>query len=627
MVALREIKAVLARAPAATVRAVVGLFHMSPGSDAIRREGLPASDNSLSKTPGKMISQYLTMRDGTRLALDLHLPVQLPPASVPAVFVQTRYGRRLQLRWPWSVLLRRTNRFLQRLTSNGYAVAVIDTRGTGASFGHRAVDFSTAEREDAIEALAWLVRQPWSNGRVAAFGESYSGTAAAFLLADPPPSLKAVATLNSPYDLYLDAMFPGGVFWSAFASAWGRSAAAADRNQGNPIQRLVVKGVSSVDGDEAGELCRAAVAEHARNYDVTAELGKVTFRDDAFGPSTLEGSSPCAYGERIASSGVPVLVLSGWFDLFGANAAIKLFRASSHPSSRLVIGPWPHAFVQIIPGQPQRASQFAWDIELLRFFDRHLKDSGGVTDTDPPVRYWTVAENTWKGAKTWPPPRTEVGYYFARNGSLATDPPACSCASDLYEVRTAGARRKQSRWDRNGKAYNDTRRLPRGLLVYESGRLGSDIEVTGHPLLRLFVASTASDGYFFAYLEDVDPRDQVRYVTEGLFRAIHRQTCIPSPDGTVYTPTHSYRRRNALPMLPHEVCEISFELLAVSYQFAAGHRIRLALAGADPTHFAPLPGSMPLWRVFRSRSCPSHLLLPIVSSSPAYVITRPVAQA
>ena|SRR5215469_2784802 len=62
--------------------------------------------------------------------------------------------------------------------AQGYAWLDVDVRGTGASFGHRAYPWSPDEIRDGAEVIDWIVRQPWSNGKVGAIGTSYDGGAA-----------------------------------------------------------------------------------------------------------------------------------------------------------------------------------------------------------------------------------------------------------------------------------------------------------------------------------------------------------------------------------------------------------------------------------------------------------------
>jgi len=62
------------------------------------------------------------------------------------------------------------------LNQQGYAELLVDARGSGASFGSRRIEWSPEEITDYGEIVDWMVEQPWSNGRVGAFGVSYDGT-------------------------------------------------------------------------------------------------------------------------------------------------------------------------------------------------------------------------------------------------------------------------------------------------------------------------------------------------------------------------------------------------------------------------------------------------------------------
>jgi predicted acyl esterase len=55
-----------------------------------------------------------------------------------------------------------------------------------------------------------------------------------------------------------------------------------------------------------------------------------------------------------------------------------------------------------------------------------------------------------------------------------------------------------------------------------------------------------------------------------------------------------------------------FDLQPISHRFRRGHRIRLALAGADRDQFAALPGPPPVWIL--ERGAGSWLELPVVES-------------
>jgi putative CocE/NonD family hydrolase len=140
-----------------------------------------------------------------------------------------------------------------------------------------------------------------------------------------------------------------------------------------------------------------------------------------------------------------------------------------------------------------------------------------------------------------------------------------------------------------------------------------DLEVTGHPIATLYLKSTAVDGVFIAYLEDVDEKGGVTYVTEGVLRGVHRKLSHETPPYPMVVPYHSFERADGRPMAPGEVAELVFDLLPTSYLFKQGHSIRIALAGADRDHFALIPSEgPPTWTVLRDAAHPSHVSLPVV---------------
>ena len=153
----------------------------------------------------------------------------------------------------------------------------------------------------------------------------------------------------------------------------------------------------------------------------------------------------------------------------------------------------------------------------------------------------------------------------------------------------------------------------RRLLTYTSLPLPDDIEITGQPRVALNVASTHSDGAFFVYLEDVAPDGSVRYLTEGELRAMHRKVPNEAPPYRVVGPYHSFKHEDALPLVPRQITEISFELMPVSVLVRAGHRLRVAVAGADADTFRRIPdeGGATV-AVYHSAAHPSRIVLPVV---------------
>ena len=141
----------------------------------------------------------------------------------------------------------------------------------------------------------------------------------------------------------------------------------------------------------------------------------------------------------------------------------------------------------------------------------------------------------------------------------------------------------------------------------------TDVEITGHPIVTLYVDSGTPDGAFIVYLEDVAPDGRVTYVTEGQLRGVMRAVTEDPPLYRKYGPHRSELREDAVPLVPGEIAEISFDLWATSVLVREGHRIRIAVAGADADTFLRYPrdGRIPEWTVHRSVTHSSRIDLPM----------------
>jgi uncharacterized protein len=605
-------------------------------------------------------SLHLTMRDGARIAIDVHLPPEASlGARVPTVLRQTRYFRGIDFRAPFDRLpidwlFDHPAHTRRRFLSQGYAWVDVCARGSGASFGSRPSPWSPDEVADGAEIIDFVVAQPWSSGLVGSTGVSYDGTAADFLLTNAHPALRAIAPRFSLFDVYPDVAFPGGIHLSWFTEQWSRFNRELDDNRldlafsrmlgvqlaaletlergpkrlfelwGDRSGRLaawllrrIASGVRPVDSDADRKLLARAVAAHRDNFDVHRGALAITHRDDIGVSPThpdecIDLFSPHRYAERANASGAAILGLSGWLDGGYPSSATKRFRTLTTPGSQLVLGPWDHGGLHdISPFSPHYKTAFDQDGELLRFFDQHLKQAD--VEPAPRVRYFTIGEERWKSSDDWPPPSARCERWFFDEGGLLTPVAPNRAGSDEHRVDPDVGTGRRSRWVSllgllPPAGYADRSALGRRLLVYRSQSLDQALEVTGHPVLVLHAAFDAEDAHVFAYLEDERPDGRVLYVTEGQLRALHRHSDRADAGGL---PRRSFERADARRLEPGELVEIVFDLQPISWRFGAGHRVRLALAGADADHFTRL-GRTPSWRVQRGGPRASHLELPVI---------------
>ncbi|MBD0325236.1 MAG: CocE/NonD family hydrolase, partial [Pyrinomonadaceae bacterium] len=153
-------------------------------------------------------------------------------------------------------------------------------------------------------------------------------------------------------------------------------------------------------------------------------------------------------------------------------------------------------------------------------------------------------------------------------------------------------------------------------------------------VVTLYVTSTHKDGAFFVYLEDVDEAGKVTYLTEGQLRAIHRKVSNDAPPYTMpAVPYHTFRKKDAMPLVPTEIAELKFALLPTSVLIRKGHRIRVAIAGQDKSVFARVPADgTPTISLARNKQYASFIELPTVSErskadAPSNLLTYFVANA
>jgi len=605
-------------------------------------------------------SLYLTMRDGVKIAVDVVLHKNLPAsARIPTLMYQTRYWRAQEIRTPFK-WFQKPAPFLRFLASYGYALVLVDVRGTGASFGSWPGPWSKDEVMDGSDIVDWIVSQPWSNGKVGAICVSYVGATAEFLAVDNHPAVKAVVPRFSEFDLYTNIPFPGGVFNDWFIKAWASVDGFLDKNNVKEMMtyvtrllseaeasftegqlpkgfrllpntsalkmgRFAVKGVKPTDSDKGRLLLKEAIQAHANNGDVYKLAQGYDFRDDVrmIGDKefSIDDLSIHHFKEEIQRSKVAMYVWGSWFDAAIADGVIKRFLTYSNPL-RAVIGPWNHGAVYhaspYLPvGTPVDPSLKKQWLECLRFLDYYLKDKEDSGMPEKVLIYYTLGEEKWKTTRVWPPERnTTQRWYLAANNTLSQSAPKTKSGADTYTVDFEATTGKANRWHTQlgfAVVYADRAKEDRRLLTYTSSPLAEDTEITGYPIVTLYVASTATDGAFFVYLEDIDETGKVTYITEGQLRAIHRKVSTDPPPYNLLVPYHSFKKKDAMPLTPNEIAELSFGLLPTSVLIKREHKIRVAIAGHDRDTFVRIPAEgTPTITVARNKVNASFIDLPIV---------------
>jgi uncharacterized protein len=600
-------------------------------------------------TPAGMVrntSHYVRAADGTRIAIELWLPPHLHAGQkVPALVQGTRYiratrvtalGRVLNLLGagaPGVAPDRRTEFFNAR----DYAWVVVDVRGTGASFGVHRTEYDPQEAADYAAVLDWIVAQPWSNGRAGAVGVSYDGTSAELMTTTRHPALKAVAPLYSDFDPQYQLVRPGGVFQPAFIETWSQAVAAMDRNdicalsavgRDAPLPfwectltKLLVGGIKPVEEDRDGTLLAAAVAEH-RTPDVVGAVRELKFRDSPYAQSKLAMPQIAVFGRRaeIEASGVPMFLVTGWSDAATTDGALARYHDFSNHQT-LWIGPFSHGGAyDTDPFAPaERSAVWSGQEQYGRveaFFAAYLKNQG---EPPPGIHYYVMNGPGWRDTNQWPPPgRIRQTLFLHASEQTLTATPAAADSRMQFTVDYSASTGSSTRWhtlDGGGDVvYADRRDQAGKVLRVASAPLQTDVVIAGTIVADLCLAASTPDAAFHVYLEDVAPDGRVTYLTEGVLRSIHHRLSDAPPAYWHDGPYRSFLSADAAPLVPGEATRVVIPAYATAVRLAKGHRIQLALAGADAGVFERVPasGPAPVFTVFSGPSHPSSVSLPVL---------------
>ncbi len=591
-------------------------------------------------------SDYLAGPDGTMLAYDLLLPTRGgDPAKgpLPVLLMHTTYLRAVKmveggeillegltnLSWVAKTSLRLRARFaqgghigdmvfrerwLRSLLDHGYAIVVVERSGTGASDGVISASFREVAGE-ADEILNWIAAQPWCDGNIGMIGTSMVAMAQYAAASTGNPYLKAIMPCASSFDMYGSVVYPGGVYCTGFASVLSGSTGA--------LEKMIVP----VDSDAGGAQLTEILEERGERTlsDVTARSFKqAPYRDSASphprGGKLWEDQGLYNLLDRINRSGVAVYNSVGWFDLFSRDGL--LWHANLTVPHRLHVRPLFHNQM----GKFQRDLDFA--AEVHRWFDYWLKGVDNGTMDEPPIHYYVMGlkdSSVWRTAGQWPLPEQQIRRFYlaegrtgsvasANNGCLRPEPPGESEASDAYTVDYSTTSGAHARWSAvlKGGGYPELCADDEKGLTYTTPPLDSDVEVTGHPIVTLWISTDVPDLDVFAYLQEASPDGRVWYITEGNLRASHRRLSEP-PFDNMGLPYHRSYEEDVTPVPAGEPVELVFDLLPASKLFRKSNSIRLTITCADADNFeTPVLDPPPEIHVHRGASHASFIELPMV---------------
>ena len=529
-------------------------------------------------------SVSMSTSDGVELVAHVYRPRRADPT--PTILVRIPYSKTF------------TNTLFADIVGrmwaeHGYTVVIQATRGRYESGG---VYYPLAgERRDGTETLQWLDRQTWFDGRLGMWGASYFGYTQWTIAdqTDPGPSALFIQVASSRF---YDMFYHGGAFALESALYWTlRSRGAEDR----PVSE--------------DQMDRGYGAFPLIKTDDRAGVDVAFFNDWVLHAERDEYWQAIDGEDRAASLRAPALLMAGWFDPFlpAQLADFERIRADAAPEvaagTRLIIGPWAHAFVPPLPGGYRpRSYRLESLAPSLPWFDRHLKRDPS-TPVLPPVRLFVMGNNVWRDEQEWPLARTiYTPYYLGGNGGQRTlsllPSKTAQNAKFLLDpsdpVRTRGG---AMLGPRAGMREQDPDQRD-DILSFVTEPLAVDMEVTGPVRSVIHVLTSAPSTDFTANLVDLYPDGRAYNISEGILRASY------ATDPNRGEP---------------EPVPIEIAMWPTSIMIPKGHRVRLDISSSNYPRFDVNPNTgnsiaieeKPMvaeQTVFWGGATPSQVILPII---------------
>ncbi|MFL5652530.1 MAG: CocE/NonD family hydrolase [Chloroflexota bacterium] len=475
------------------------------------------------------------MSDGTILLADHYIPDGDDHA--PLVLIRNPYGRRGVV-----------GMFARLLAHEGFQVVQQSCRGTGGS-GGRFNRPLTQERRDGADTVAWLREQPFYPGSFATYGGSYLGYTQLALPPESKDELFAAVLQFAPSSA-------GSLVWEGGALALGTSLSWATQASRNPA--ALIRNVAL--GRRDGRRLRAA--------GVTAPLIE-TYKQVTGGPVgfleewwTHPESDDPFWAEQDHLSSVdsydcPVLVQSGWYDLFLESSLREYERIAERRSdARLTVGPWAHT--------EGAGIMFTEAVSFLRAAAGPEKPP-----LERPVRLLDARTGGDSRYRAWPVPVSSEHRYLAP-GRLQNNPGDAGSTPTAFRYDPAdptpqwGGRLLEAQ--HAGRVEQAGIEQRADVVIFDTNPLETSAEYVGSPALDIWASADVPAPQLFIRLSVVDVSGRSYNVTDRLLSIVE-----PADRGTPI--------------------RISAVLPPTSIHVRAGERLRLLIAGGAFPQYARSPGT------------------------------------
>ncbi|NLS95443.1 MAG: CocE/NonD family hydrolase [Planctomycetaceae bacterium] len=537
---------------------------------------------------------FAAMSDGVKIALAVGYPNDFDAQSNrkwPTVFTLCGY--------PSSVPPINPGGFGHRCVTVNASI-----RGSAASGGslNPWVERSWQDGYEIIEE--WIVKQPWSNGRVGIVGHSWPGLMGFLVATTAPPSLKAACVSGLIEDAYRGICRPGGVPNCGFPVDWLNSFYGLE---GPFDSGSAAREVRGLEPDAYQAIVASRPARDLRDDMLWRLMHRPVYDDD------WRRQSLVAYAGKVRA---PILMAQSYQDEQTGPSGLWIWKAISEDvPKRLILSNGNHGITTSGPGDMN-----AWLQHWLLG-----EGDGKIADPDRRVQvYFETQQEGRRGPVTFgrpletsdfPLPDTQwTPCYLRSGGRLQLDAPASQESPDSYRVM-------------HGETTSGSERLEYVLPI------DKPLAICGPVTLTLYAALSTIETDFFTLLADVAPDGTTYGLQRGLLRASHRQldegasVRVVQDDQTLLVrPVHTHAE--PVPVTPRDVVRYEIEIPVIGHVFRPGHKLLLRIGrppGGDPIgqtrsgepsyryDSAPPPAAV---QVFHDPERASRLLLPVLPELP-----------
>jgi putative CocE/NonD family hydrolase len=515
-------------------------------------------------------------RDGVMLHADIYRPNS--PDKFPVILMRTPYDK--SVGWAVAPAL--------KIVARGYVLIIQDVRGRYTSEGEW-YPFRH-EQADGYDSVEWAASLPYSNGKVGMMGASYVGATQMLAAISTPPHLAGIAPEVTASNYHDGWTYQSGAFEQWFDQNWTTQLAR------DTLDRLIDQNTDARVGVPTLPLANYAVFNFGQlpvDAQLTAGLAPY-YQDWLAHPDYDDYWKQWSIEENFSRIAVPMLQVGGWYDIFSAGTLRNYMGVKAHGATeaaraeqRLMMEIGGHAGFGRRIGDVDfgpHALENPYPDLVLDWYDYLFKGVHNHFASDKPVKLFVMGANEYRQEDDWPPPQARYVKYFLHSGgkanslggdgSLSTsgprsepsdgylyDPanpvptmggPLC-CAQELMEPGPRDQRAGENRED---------------VLIYSTGPLAEDLEVTGPVRLTLFVKSTAVDTDFTGKLIDVRPDGFAMDLAEGILRMRYRDS-----------------QEHAVLLTPGQTYQIAVDLWSTSNVFLRGHTLRLEVSSSNFPRF------------------------------------------